>query len=278
MHQLWPPLQETIDYLSYRELARLVHWVRAHSLQLCLTLCSPMDCSPPGSSIHRILQARILEWVATPSTGDLLNRMIKSKSPALAGRFLTTEPPGKSNSSPLVPGNSRNWRKVWWERRGKTARPAQTQALQRTRAMHSGSSWVTSNIFCLVHTVLIFFFNWLPTFLKIKRYLLNFVISGFPWKIRKFGSTEPVYSHGSQLTSSEWQWLHWLRCTSSVFSMPDKPCSPCYTYIMYVLLHFHIMDFLMIKEKVKCSLYPKQRIETTMCPELNSLCCTAGSH
>ena len=33
--------------------------------QLCLTLCDPMDCSPPGSSIHGILQARILEWVAT---------------------------------------------------------------------------------------------------------------------------------------------------------------------------------------------------------------------
>ena len=32
--------------------------------QLCLTLCDPMDCSPPGSSVHGILQARILEWVA----------------------------------------------------------------------------------------------------------------------------------------------------------------------------------------------------------------------
>ena len=32
--------------------------------QLCLTLCNPMDCSPPGSSVHRIFQARILEWVA----------------------------------------------------------------------------------------------------------------------------------------------------------------------------------------------------------------------
>ena len=31
--------------------------------QLCLTLCDPMDCSPPSSSVHGILQARILEWV-----------------------------------------------------------------------------------------------------------------------------------------------------------------------------------------------------------------------
>ena len=33
-------------------------------VQSCLTLCDPMDCSPPGSSVHGILQARILEWVA----------------------------------------------------------------------------------------------------------------------------------------------------------------------------------------------------------------------
>ena len=38
--------------------------VCAKSLQLCPTLCDPMDYSPPGSSVHGILQARILEWVA----------------------------------------------------------------------------------------------------------------------------------------------------------------------------------------------------------------------
>ena len=32
--------------------------------QSCLTLCDPMDCSPPGSSVHEIFQARVLEWVA----------------------------------------------------------------------------------------------------------------------------------------------------------------------------------------------------------------------
>ena len=34
-------------------------------IQFCLTLCHPMDCGPPGSSVHEILPARILEWVAT---------------------------------------------------------------------------------------------------------------------------------------------------------------------------------------------------------------------
>ena len=47
----------------------LVHAsVRARSLQLCLTLCDPMDCSPLGFSVHEILQARVLEWVAMPSS------------------------------------------------------------------------------------------------------------------------------------------------------------------------------------------------------------------
>ena len=36
----------------------------AKSLQSCPTLCDPMDCSPPGFSIHGILQAKTLEWVA----------------------------------------------------------------------------------------------------------------------------------------------------------------------------------------------------------------------
>ena len=39
--------------------------------QSCLTLCDPIDCSPPGSSVHGLLQARMLEWVAFPSPGDL---------------------------------------------------------------------------------------------------------------------------------------------------------------------------------------------------------------
>ena len=45
-----------------------VCYVCAKSLQLYPTLCDPMDCSPPGSSVHGILQARILEWVAMPSS------------------------------------------------------------------------------------------------------------------------------------------------------------------------------------------------------------------
>ena len=53
------------------------------SLQSCLTLCDSMDCSPPDSSVHGILQARILEWLPFPSPGDLPNPGIKPLSPAL---------------------------------------------------------------------------------------------------------------------------------------------------------------------------------------------------
>ena len=63
--------------------------------KLCLTLCDPVDCSPPGSSVHGILQARILEWVAISFSRNLPNSGIEPLSPALAGRFFTTEPPEK---------------------------------------------------------------------------------------------------------------------------------------------------------------------------------------
>ena len=42
--------------------------VHAKSLQSCLTLCEPMDCSPPSSSVHGILQTRTLEWITMPSS------------------------------------------------------------------------------------------------------------------------------------------------------------------------------------------------------------------
>ena len=47
---------------------RLNACMHAKSLQLCPTLCDPIDGSPPGSSVHGILQARTLEWVAISSS------------------------------------------------------------------------------------------------------------------------------------------------------------------------------------------------------------------
>ena len=67
--------------------------------QLCLILCDPMDSSPPGSSVHGILQARILEWVASLFTGDLPNSGTKSGSPALQADSLPSEPPSKPSAT-----------------------------------------------------------------------------------------------------------------------------------------------------------------------------------
>ena len=51
--------------------------------QSCLTLCNPMDCSPPGSSVHGILQAKIWSWYPFLSPGDLSSPGIKPRSPSL---------------------------------------------------------------------------------------------------------------------------------------------------------------------------------------------------
>ena len=73
------------------------------SLSRVRTLCDPMDCSPPGSSIHGIPQARIREWVAISFSGDLPEPGIKPGSPALQADALTSEPPGKSRK--VLPPN-----------------------------------------------------------------------------------------------------------------------------------------------------------------------------
>ena len=49
----------------------------------CLALCNPTDCSPPGSSVDGILQARILEWVAMLSSRGLPDPGIEPRSPVL---------------------------------------------------------------------------------------------------------------------------------------------------------------------------------------------------
>ena len=67
--------------------------MRAKLLQLCPTLCDPEDCSPSGSSVHGILQAGILEWVAVPfsrGSSDPGIELVPLKPPALVGRFFTT--------------------------------------------------------------------------------------------------------------------------------------------------------------------------------------------
>ena len=62
--------------------------------QSCPTLCDLVDYSLPGSSVHVILQARILEWLPFPSPEDLADPGVKPGSSALEADTLTSEPPG----------------------------------------------------------------------------------------------------------------------------------------------------------------------------------------
>ena len=67
--------------------------IHAKLLYLCPTLCDPMDCSPPDSSVHGIFLARILGWVAMLSSRGSSHLGIQPaslESPALAGGFFTS--------------------------------------------------------------------------------------------------------------------------------------------------------------------------------------------
>ena len=96
--------------------------MHAKSFQSCMTLCSPKDCNLSGSSVHGILQAKILEWVAISSLGDLPNpgiRPVPLMSPALAGRSFTTSATwgailysGEGNGTPRQ-YSCLHWRRKW---------------------------------------------------------------------------------------------------------------------------------------------------------------------
>ena len=99
--------------------------------QSCWILCDPMDCSPPGSSVHGILQARILEWVAIPfSRGSSRPRDRTLVSP-ITGRFFT----------------------VW------TSREAHLKLLALTYCLEF--IFQTSTEMCWHYTLFSLFFNWL---------------------------------------------------------------------------------------------------------------------
>ena len=69
--------------------------VAAKSLQTCPALCDPMDCNPPGSSVHGILQAAVLEWVAISSFRVSSWPRDWTHVSCIAGGFLTPEPSGR---------------------------------------------------------------------------------------------------------------------------------------------------------------------------------------
>ena len=64
--------------------------------QSCLVLCDPIDCSLPGSSVHGILQVRILKWAAIPDPG------IEPQASTFQVDSVLSEPPGKFHISPSL--------------------------------------------------------------------------------------------------------------------------------------------------------------------------------
>ena len=99
-HQLTRPQEATVHQASQGTSDLWSMFMPAKSLQSCPTLCDPMDCSPPGSSVHGILQAGLLEWVAMPSSRGSSwprDQTRISCGSCTAGVFFTAEPLGKLN-------------------------------------------------------------------------------------------------------------------------------------------------------------------------------------
>ena len=71
-----------------------------------LTVCDAMDCNPPGSSVHGIFQARMLEWAAMPSSRGSSHARIEPRSPALQVDSLPSEPPRTYGEQKLKWGES----------------------------------------------------------------------------------------------------------------------------------------------------------------------------
>ena len=90
--------------------------MHALSLQSCLILCNPMDCSSPGFMVHGFLQARILEWVVMSSKGSfwLGDQIHDYCDSCITGGSFTTEPPRKPPVCITVPSpTSRPCTKEW---------------------------------------------------------------------------------------------------------------------------------------------------------------------
>ena len=79
----------TVLFFSVAIVCTALKWTEVNVAQSCLTLCDPMDCRLPGYSVHGILQAIILEWVAMPFFRESYQPRDQTQISHIAGRFLT---------------------------------------------------------------------------------------------------------------------------------------------------------------------------------------------
>ena len=82
------------DSALWRLITNLPRELLVSVAQLCLTLCDPVDCSPPGSSVHGFSRQECWSGLPFPSPGGLPDPGIESRSPALQAGSLPTESPG----------------------------------------------------------------------------------------------------------------------------------------------------------------------------------------
>ena len=85
-------------------------------IQSCSTLCEPKDCSPPGFSVHGILQAKILEWIASPLSRGTSRGARQRKKKKLLIRPLTftlSQPSRQENNAAYLNPEGRPWRFRW---------------------------------------------------------------------------------------------------------------------------------------------------------------------
>ena len=94
--------EPTVSPFARQSNKALLFWNEVLATQSYLTLCEPMDCSPPGSSVHGISQIRILEWVAISFSRDSSQPGIEPGFPALQADSLPSETPRKPKESQSV--------------------------------------------------------------------------------------------------------------------------------------------------------------------------------
>ena len=176
----------------------LVLEMRAKSIQSCLTLCDPMDCTPLGSSVYGILQARILEWVAIPSSRGSSRPGIEPPSlmsPTLAGKFLPQQHP-RSQVLDIVNSNWRDWKA--WECYCVSAIPG-----QRVYILNNSSVYICGHMHIEVKIIL--------SSSKESRFY-SFLV------LRSFGIGHARYIHSgieALCSTADSQWLFFPRCRLS---------------------------------------------------------------